>query len=91
VFACSALKESYRQRLAAPGDVRFVYLKGDREAIMARCANRTHDYMPASLVDSQFAALEEPADAVVIDIREELSVKVAAIRAAFALDASAPA
>jgi len=47
--------------------------------------------MPASLLDSQFATLEEPADALVVDVRDELPEKVAKIRAAFALGAGAPA
>ena len=91
VLACSALKDAYRQRLARAGDVRFVFLKGDRDAIAQRCATRTHEYMPASLLDSQFATLEEPADALVVDVRDELPEKVAKIRAAFALGAGAPA
>lgn len=85
VLACSALKEAYRQRLAHAGDVRFVYLKGSYEALAARLAKRTHEYMPASLLSSQFATLEEPADALVIDIGAELGAKIDAIRAAWRL------
>ena len=46
--------------------------------------------MPASLLPSQFAALEEPADALVVDIREPVAAQVAHIRDAFALDAATP-
>ena len=53
----------------ARGDVRFVYLKGDRATIAPRLAARAGHYMPATLLASQFATLEEPADAIVIDIR----------------------
>jgi len=61
VVACSALKRSYRDVLrGSRDDVRFVYLRGDRETIAARLTARSHDYMPASLLASQFAALEEP-------------------------------
>jgi gluconokinase len=61
VVACSALKRSYRDVLrAARDDVRFVHLRGDRETIAARLTARSHDYMPASLLASQFAALEAP-------------------------------
>ena len=70
VFACSALKETYRQilRSAAPaGHVRFVYLRASRELASARLHNRQGHYMPAQLVTSQFAALEEPAEAVALD------------------------
>jgi gluconokinase len=69
VLACSALKQRYRDLLAAdvPG-LRFVHLSGSRELIAARLAARRHRYMPASLLDSQFAALEPPADAITIDV-----------------------
>ena len=63
VLTCSALKRSYRDRLrsARPG-LLFVFLQIDRDAALERVAARaaTHFY-PASLVDSQFAALEDPA------------------------------
>ncbi len=68
VLACSALKESYRQILKATSDVCFVYLKGSEELIVERMRGRKAHYMPLSLVDSQFATLEEPADAIVVDI-----------------------
>lgn len=85
VLACSALKQSYRDRLAraaeAPGDVRFVHLKGDYATIAARLAARQHRYMPASLLASQFATLEEPADAIVVDAGTAVADEVARIRA----------
>jgi gluconokinase len=84
VLACSALKQSYRDRLAAaaraPGDVRFVHLKGDYATIAARLAARQHRYMPASLLASQFATLEEPADAIVVDAGVAIADEVARIR-----------
>ena len=85
VLACSALKRSYRERLQRAGDVRIVYLKGDAATISVRLANRQHEYMPPSLLPSQFAALEEPADALVVDIREPVAAQVQHIRDAFAL------
>ena len=69
VLACSALKEAYRSRLGAAGDVRFVHLAGDQATIASRLAGRKHRYMPASLLASQFAALERPANAVEVDVR----------------------
>ncbi|WP_224544885.1 gluconokinase [Mesorhizobium sp. CA16] len=62
VAACSALKRSYRDRLSrfCPGMV-FLYLRIDRETAWRRVADRKGHFMPASLVDSQFATLEEPA------------------------------
>jgi gluconokinase len=69
VLACSALKQSYRDILKAgrPG-VRFVYLKGDEALISSRLEGRHGHYMPASLLDSQLAALQEPADAITVGI-----------------------
>jgi len=68
VLACSALKESYRDALTKDlADVQFVFLRGDRELIRSRLNERRHRYMPASLLESQFAALEPPAHAVSID------------------------
>jgi gluconokinase len=68
VLACSALKEAYRARIAAGGEVRFVHLVGDEATIAARLAVRKHRYMPASLLESQFATLEPPQDAIEIDV-----------------------
>lgn len=91
VLACSALRQSYRDRLMRAGSVRFVYLKGDIATIAARLANRTHDYMPPSLLPSQFATLEEPADALVVDVRTDLDEKIAAIRDGLGLPNAAAA
>jgi len=85
VVACSALKQRYRDRLASAGDVRFVHLHGDRETIAARLATRHHRYMPATLLDSQFATLELPADAIVVDIRDDVDTQVRKIIAALNL------
>ena len=69
VLACSALKESYRSVLAGGlADCRFVHLRGDIGLIRSRLAQRKHRYMPASLLESQFAALEPPAGAIEVDI-----------------------
>ncbi len=86
IFACSALKAVHRGRMQQAGDVRIVYMKGDAETIGARLAARSHRFMPASLLPSQFAALEEPADALVIDIREPIPVQIGHIRDALRLD-----
>ena len=62
VVACSALRRVYRERLASGHeDVRFVYLQGDFATVEARMKSRTGHYMPASLLQSQFRTLEEPA------------------------------
>jgi carbohydrate kinase (thermoresistant glucokinase family) len=61
VVACSALKRRYRAVIIGKRpDVRLIYLKGDRELIGRRIAARHEHFMPASLLQSQFDALEEP-------------------------------
>jgi len=84
VLACSALRESYRARLALAGVIRFVHLRGDHAIIAQRLAQRRHRYMPATLLASQFATLEAPDDAIDIDIRASVDAQVAAIVAALA-------
>jgi carbohydrate kinase (thermoresistant glucokinase family) len=79
VVACSALRQAYRDRLATGGSVRFVYLKGDAETIAPRLATRKGHFMPPSLLASQFATLEEPGDAIVVDIAQPVAAQVAAI------------
>ena len=85
VFACSALKEAHRRRMLSAGDVRLVYMKGDQALIGARLAARAHRFMPASLLPSQFAALEEPTNALVVDIGEDIPAQIRRIREGLAL------
>jgi len=63
VVACSALKRGYRDVLRREGDAdaRFVFLKGSRVTLEKRMTARRGHYMPATLLDSQLATLEEPA------------------------------
>ena len=83
VLACSALKARYRQVLQAgrPG-VRFVYLKGSKGLIASRLKQRRGHYMPPSLLDSQFAALEAPEDAISVEVDQTPDAIVAEIVAA---------
>lgn len=78
IVGCSALKRAYRDRIraGAGGPVRFVHLAGSRAVIAARMARRTGHYMPTSLLDSQFAALEPPGpeEALTVDIDQPLDV-----------------
>jgi gluconokinase len=61
IVACSALKRRYRAVLVGQrSDVLLVYLHGDAELIARRIATRHEHFMPASLLASQFEALEEP-------------------------------
>lgn len=63
VIACSALKRAYRDRLRTSGaHLRFVYLAGSFDLIDGRMKARRDHFMPASLLESQFATLEEPTD-----------------------------
>ena len=69
VVACSALRASYRERLLGGSDaVRLVYLRGTREVIDARLRARADHFFDPALLASQFAILEEPADAIVMDV-----------------------
>jgi gluconokinase len=65
VVACSALKQKYRNVLSRP-EVKLVYLKIDPGLAHERARVRHHEFMPAALVGSQFAELEEPTDALVV-------------------------
>ena len=83
IVACSALKDSYRRRLLAGiRDARIVYLYGSKALVAARIAARKHRYMPASLLDSQFATLEAPRAAIAIDVSGDPQSCVEAIAAA---------
>ena len=69
IIACSALRESYRRRLLAGiAEARVVHLRGAKALIASRLTERKHRYMPASLLDSQFATLEAPTGALSIDV-----------------------
>lgn len=76
LVGCSALKRVYRDRIraGAGGPVTFVHLSGSRDLIASRMAARTGHYMPTSLLDSQFAALEPPGpdEAITVDIDHTL-------------------
>jgi len=87
VFACSALKEAYRQRLQAGPDVRFVYLKGSFELIQSRLEARAGHYAGSALLRSQFEALEEPKDVPAIDASLSPDEMLAATRVALGLSA----
>ncbi len=80
VLACSALKQSYRDMLLIDERVRFVYLKGDYDLIKERLRARSDHYMNPSLLDSQFETLEEPNDALQIDIGSSPDAIVEIIR-----------
>jgi len=67
VLACSALKQAYRHQLR-DHNVKFVYLKGQRELILSRLNDRHGHFATASILDGQFRDLEEPRDAITVTI-----------------------
>lgn len=81
VVSCSALKRRYRDRLrAAAPDLRLVFLDGSEALLAARLRERQGHYMPASLLPSQLATLERPAEdenALVGDIADTTESLVA--------------
>jgi len=81
VLACSALRQNYRDRLDRAGKIRWVYLKGDAATIEPRLASRRGHFMPSTLLASQFATLEEPAGAMVVDVAQTTAVQAAQIAA----------
>lgn len=92
VITCSALKRRYRALIVAGHtDIRFVYLRGSREVVAARLGTRRGHFMPASMLESQFADLEEPAPpepVIVVDVALPPPQVVAAVLAAIDADHS---
>lgn len=80
VITCSALKESYRQQLLRGLEVKLVYLKGSCALIAQRVSQRQGHFAPAELVSSQFAALEEPGNALAVQVDRLPEEIVAEIR-----------
>lgn len=77
VIACSALKESYRELLK---EAQFVFLDGTPELVEERLRNRGGHFMPAALLESQFAILERPDDVLTLDIARSPEHLVSEIR-----------
>ncbi|MGI3778128.1 MAG: gluconokinase [Janthinobacterium lividum] len=91
VITCSALRRAYRDAVTGghPG-VRVVYLKADRALIEERLGQRQHHYMPAALLESQLATLEEPSpDEHVLTVAVHGSVEDIAAEVAARLRAGA--
>lgn len=86
VITCSALKRAYRDHIRqGRPQVRLIFLEGPKSLIADRLAHRHGHFMPPSLLDSQFEALEAPGpdEAVIqVDIRQSVEAQVAAIRRA---------
>lgn len=81
VLACSALKERFRSELRTGiAGLRYVYLKTSVPVLEARLKTRKEHFMPADLLPSQLAALEEPHDAIVMDGDADVETIVGEIR-----------
>ena len=82
ILSCSALKQEYRSQLEIdPEIVRFVYLKGSESLIKQRLMARFGHFMKAELLTSQFESLEEPEDAMIVEINrsaKQISKKIQA-------------
>ena len=86
VITCSALKQAYREKLAGDStNIRFVYLRGSYDLVLERLKKRQGHYMRAGLLKSQFDILEEPEQALTIEITQEPDVIVRQIRQALGL------
>ena len=89
VVTCSALKRTYRSLLTeGRPQVRTIFLAGSPELIAGRLAARSDHFMPASLLASQFAALEPPSPderAITVDAAQSVEVQVARVRGALGL------
>jgi len=69
VLACSALKEGYREQLLEGNEaVQIIYLKGSYDLIWSRMSVRKDHYMKPHMLQSQFETLEEPKDALPLDV-----------------------
>lgn len=80
VVACSALRRDYRKILNRAGAVTYLHLAGSFALIQSRLSSRDGHFMPASLLESQFATLEDPAsepNVITIDIDQTLDAIVA--------------
>jgi gluconokinase len=89
VLGCSALKQSYRDQLFRDLEVRLVYLKGSYELIDERLRARKGHFADDKILAAQFADLQEPSNAVVVDIHSEPEQIVDEICRRLSLPASA--
>ena len=89
VIACSALKQRYRDTLDSGVTITWVYLKGSYALILERLQHRQHHFMKPQMLASQFADLEEPRDAIVVEIAAEPPVIVEHIVSALRVQAKA--
>ena len=80
VVACSALKQKYRDVLAADVPITWIYLSGPEELIRERLEHRTNHFAKTGLLSTQLEVLEEPGDAIVVDISKAPATIVEELR-----------
>jgi len=85
VLACSALKHTYREIMQLSPEVKFVYLKGNPSLLQQRLHSRVGHFMTEQMLASQLAVLEEPDNAMVVDVDCSPAEIVAKIWASLAL------
>lgn len=88
VIACSALKQRYRDTLDSGVTITWVYLKGSYALILEHLQHRQHHFMKPQMLASQFTDLEEPENAIVIDVDVEPAAAVREIVSALAAAAT---
>jgi gluconokinase len=86
VLACSALKKDYRNQLSVSSEVKFVYLKGSYDLIDQRLGLRHGHFATDTILAGQFADLEEPDDAITVEIDQSPEAIVAEIRRKLGVD-----
>jgi gluconokinase len=85
IIASSALKEKYRHILITSPEIKLVYLRGTYDLIYSRMQHRPGHYMKPEMLQSQFAALEEPNDAITVEISAPVEEIIATIRRGLAI------
>jgi len=86
VLACSALKASYREFLVLDEErIKLVYLRGSFEMIKERLQKRQNHFMREKLLQSQFDSLQEPENAICVDVCEAPQVIVQQVREALGI------
>ncbi len=85
VLACSVLKQSYREQLYHGPEAKLVYLKGDYKLIYERLIQRKGHFADSDLLASQFETLEEPSDAITVEVNQTPEEIVSEIRARLGL------
>jgi gluconokinase len=86
VLGCSALKQKYRDVLARDIDLRLVYLKGSYDTMRQHIEARHGHFAGESILAAQFADLEEPRDAIIVDVRKTPEIIVKELQRAFGAD-----